>query len=95
MNSGAKPPGGRFFGILSMGVLALCAGYAALVLHSATWAEVRQLDAIFPFYKWRIRLFSAAELNRVRELLTGGALALGAAAGILLADPAGRAECRQ
>ena len=50
------------------------AGYAALVLHSSTWAETRQLDAIFPFYKWRIRLFSADEFQYARQLITSVAV---------------------
>lgn len=89
-----KLPGARFFGILSIGMLALCAGYAALVLHSSTWAEARQLDAIFPFYKWRIRLFSADEFARAGHLLTGVATLFALITGILAVMPAGRAECR-
>ncbi|GAB3846648.1 hypothetical protein GCM10028822_06970 [Hymenobacter terrigena] len=77
-----------------MGLLALCAGYAALVLYSSTWAEARQLDAIFPFYKWRIRLFSAADLDLARQWLAGAAIMLGISAGVLATTPAGRAESR-
>ncbi|WP_457063694.1 hypothetical protein [Hymenobacter sp. UYAg731] len=91
----AKLPGARFFGILALGMLALCAGYAALVLHSSTWAEARQLDAIFPFYKWRIRPFSAAEFSRVGQLLTGVAGLFTLTTATLIAMPAGRAEGRQ
>ena len=95
MSPVVKLPGARFFGILSVGLLAVCAGYAALVLHSATWAEARQLDAIFPFYKWRIRLFSAADFTQFGQLLTGLAVLLALPAVILIATPTGRAECRQ
>ena len=95
MRAAVKLPAARFFGILSVALLALCAGYAALVMHSATWTEARQLDAIFPFYKWRIRLFSAAEFAHAGQLLTGVAGLLALPAGILIATPAGRAECRQ
>ena len=90
-----KSPGGRFFGILSFGLLALCAAYAALVMHSSTWAESRQLDAIFPFYKWRIRPFSADDFSRAGQQLTGVALLLALTTGILIITPAGRLECRQ
>ena len=90
-----KLPGARFFGILAVGTLALCAAYAALVLHSATWAEARALDAIFPFYKWRIRPFLADEFYRFGQLLAGVAGLFALAAGTLAALPRGRAELRQ
>jgi len=90
-----KIPGARFFGILSVGVLALCAGYTALVLHSSTWAETRQLDAIFPFYKWRIRLFSANEFHRTRQLTTSVAVLFTLIASTLITEPSGRAGFRQ
>ncbi len=76
-------------------LLALCAGWSAVVLHSATWAEARQLDAIFPFYKWRIRPFSAADFDLAKQWLTGAAVALGLAAAGMTATAAGRSECRQ
>jgi hypothetical protein len=84
----------RFFALLGSCVLTICAAYATLVLHSSNWAEARQLDAIFPFYKWRIRLFSSAELDLAKELLTGTAIGVGLTAGVLIATSAGRAECR-
>ncbi|HEX8507564.1 MAG TPA: hypothetical protein VF630_19535, partial [Hymenobacter sp.] len=85
----AGTPGGRFFALLATGLLALCAGYAALVLHSAPWAEARQLDRIFPFYEWRTRPFSAAELACAWRVLaaTAGLLALA-----LALKAAGRGE---
>ncbi|GAB3583798.1 hypothetical protein GCM10027345_29940 [Hymenobacter daeguensis] len=57
-------------------MLALSGGYAAVVLHSATWDETQQLNTIFPFYHWKIRVFTPAEL-----LLAKQGLALVAAAG--------------
>ncbi|MDB5268154.1 MAG: hypothetical protein JWP58_1194 [Hymenobacter sp.] len=93
MSSVTKLPGARFFGIVSVGILALCAGYGALVMHSSTWTEARQLDAIFPFYKWRIRLFSAEEYSRAGQLLTGVAVLFGLTAGTLINMPGGRVEC--
>jgi hypothetical protein len=63
--------------------LALCAGYAALVLHSSSWTEAQQLDAIFPFYKWRTRVYSANELAQAWRLLLAAA-AFFAVAAILL-----------
>ena len=53
----------RFGVCLVAGVLAACAGWAALVLASTPWSEARQLEAIFPFYAWRPRHFSAADYH--------------------------------
>jgi hypothetical protein len=64
-------------------------------MHSSTWAEARQLDAIFPFYKWRIRLFFADEFSRAGQLLMGVAVTLALAAGTLITTSSGRIECRQ
>ncbi len=86
-------PDARFFGLLAFGLLAVCAGYAALVLHSATWTEARQLDAIFPFYKWRTRAYSAAALASAWQALAGAAILLGGITGVLAATPKGRAAC--
>lgn len=88
-------PRARFFGILAVGLLALCAGYSAIVFHSSTWAEARQLDAIFPFYKWRTRLYSAPEYAQAGQLLAGVAAVLALWAGTLSLSTAGRAEWRQ
>ncbi|WP_046242542.1 hypothetical protein [Hymenobacter terrenus] len=54
-------------------MLAACTGYAALVLGSATWAEARALDHIFPFYPWHIRPFTAADLATLRTEMSRGA----------------------
>lgn len=67
-----------FFALLGCTVLACCAAYPALVLHSATWAETQQLNDIFPFYKWKIRVFTAAELRQAANLLTIIAAVFGA-----------------
>jgi hypothetical protein len=77
-----------------LGLLAVCAAYAALVLHHTPWAEARQLDAIFPFYKWRTRVFSAGELAAAWRLLAGSAAVFGTGALLLAAGAAGRAERR-
>ncbi|WP_426059212.1 hypothetical protein [Hymenobacter sp. B1770] len=82
----------RFMGLLSTGLLALCAGYAALVLNSAPWAEASQLDAIFPFYKWRTRLFSPAEYATAKQLLLAGAALMTVIFGVLALGQRGRAE---
>jgi hypothetical protein len=71
----SKPISARFFVLTGLIVLAFCAGYSALVLHSSTWAEARQLDVIFPFYTWRTRLFSVAEFTQLRTGLTAAASA--------------------
>ena len=59
-----------------MGLLAACAGWAALVLASTTWPEARQLDTIFPFYRWRTRFYSASEYEATRMGLIIVALTL-------------------
>lgn len=63
--------------LLITGVLAACAGWAAVVLGSTSWAEARQLDAIFPFYVWRTRPYSAGEFQLARQALTALAALLG------------------
>ncbi len=75
-------PSGRFTLLIFSIVLAACAGYSAVVLGSASWAEARALDAIFPFYKWRVNRFTAAEYGGVRDglALLAGLLAMGTAA---------------
>ncbi len=64
-------------------LLALGAGYAAVVLGTATGSEARQLDLIFPFYNWHIRPFSTAayesrsnEFALLALLLTGAFIGL-------------------
>src|SRR5919112_5520167 len=70
----------RFFVLLGLALLAACAGYAALVLSSATWAEARALDLIFPFYGLPIRTFTETEYAAARNGLAVSALLLGVAA---------------
>ncbi len=87
---------GRFWLLLGLGSLALCAGYAALVLGTATWAEARALDGLYTFdYNWHIRAFSPADWQRAQRGLAG--LAAGLAAAWLALGPAtaaGRHELR-
>lgn len=85
-------PSYRFFTLIACLILGLCTGYSALVLSSATWAEARQLDMIFPFYTWRIQPFSAIELSRIWKLLAGGAALLLSTATMLASGSAARAE---
>lgn len=75
----------RFYGILFLLVLAGCAGYAALVLGTATWLEAAALRA---FYHWHPRLYTEAEFCTLRAALAGGALGLG---GLALANSVGGA----
>jgi len=72
-------PGLRFFGLLGLGLLALCAGWSAIVLGSATWAQARQLDQIFPFYTWRTPPYTFAAYENLRRsfALAGTLLAAG------------------
>ncbi|MDJ0365826.1 hypothetical protein QMK33_11745 [Hymenobacter sp. H14-R3] len=79
----AAPPGarpGRFWLLLALGSGALCAGYAALVLGTASWAEARALDGLYALDdNWHIRAFSPAGWQRAQRLLAGLAAGLGAA----------------
>jgi hypothetical protein len=75
MAPAAGRPGLRLFSLLGFGALAMCAGWAAVVLSSATWAQTRQLDPIFPFYTWRTPPFTfAAYENLRRGVAVGGAI---------------------
>ena len=82
----------RFLLLLLLGSLALCAGYAALVLGRASWAEARALDAIYPYDGWHLPAFSPADWQRTLRGLTGLAASLGLAWLGLAAPRAGRAE---
>jgi len=94
---GAQPatttPAGRFFGLLAGVVVAGCAGYAALVLQTATAPAAVALRATYP-YDWAARAYTAAEFTALRTALW--ALALGAAGGSawLAASAVGRREVR-
>lgn len=89
--SSAPPP--RFFGLLSLGLLAACASYAALIFCSSSWAEARALDEVFPFYGGPIRLFSPAAWQAARWSLGGAAgLLTGVGAGCLISSPPSRQE---
>lgn len=71
----------------------MCAGYAALVLRTATWAEARALDVIFPTNGWHLPPFSVANFRDSRLVLTLVALGLGTGwLGLGLGTRAGRAE---
>ena len=78
-------PSYRFFTLIACLILGLCTGYSALVLSSATWAEARQLDMIFPFYAWRTQSFTAVTYENTRAGLGLASLLLMAlAAGLTL-----------
>jgi len=67
----------------------LSAGYAALVLYSASWPAVA---ALRDFYDWHPRAYTAGEFWGLRGALAGGSvLLLGLALGLGLA-PAGRRQ---
>ena len=85
-------PAPRFLLLLGLLVLALCAAYAALVLRSATWAEARALDLIFPFYGTPIRAFTPAEMANARNGLGVAALLLAAAGAGMTFSAAARRE---
>ncbi|MBD2768409.1 hypothetical protein IC235_10945 [Hymenobacter sp. BT664] len=91
-NETFSTPGWRFFSLVGLFLLTLCAGYAAAILHSVTWAEARQLDAICPFFPWNTRLFSAQDLRQAWQLLAALAGAGGIGTGALAFGAPGRRE---
>ena len=86
-------PSYRFILLITCLLLGACAGYSAGVLSSATWAEARALDLIFPFYSWHIQPFTAADLTSARHGLALAALGLTATGTSLLLPARGRHEC--
>ncbi|WP_460583327.1 hypothetical protein [Hymenobacter arcticus] len=70
-------------------MLAACAGYAALVLYSASWAEAAGLRQ---FYQWEPRAYTAAGFASLRWALLGLAAASGLGALGVSWRPAGRLE---
>jgi hypothetical protein len=69
-NANSALPRLPFFAMLGCAALTISAGYAAVVLHSTTWDETQQLNSIFPFYHWKIRVFTSAELQLAKHCLT-------------------------
>ena len=49
--------------------MAICAGYAAQVVRAASWADTQQLNAIFPYYHWRVRLMPGASWLEFKSML--------------------------
>ncbi len=85
-------PSYRFIFLTACAILMACTGYAALVLSMTCWAEARQLDIIFPFYKWRIQPFSAATYDGTRAGLALATGLLAALMATLLASARSRRE---
>ena len=83
----------RFLLLLALGSWALCAGYAALVVGTASWADARRLDALFPYYGWHIRFFNPEAWQHLQRGLA--ALALGLAGAGLALGPGTRAGRRE
>ena len=83
----ASEPGGGVTLLVLLG-LAGCAGYAALVLYSASWPEAAGLRQ---FYQWEPRAYTAAGFGALRRglALLAAAAALGGA--VLACSRAGRA----
>ena len=78
--AGPAPPPAGFYGLLALLVVGLSAGYAALVLYSASWPEAA---ALRHYYDWQPRAYTAGEFASLRwglALLATGAL--GVAAGL-------------
>lgn len=79
----------RFYALLALAVVGLGAGYAALVLYSASWPEAA---ALRDFYDWHPRAYSAGEFAGLRRALaTLAAGVLGLALGLGYTRP-GRAQ---
>ena len=87
-------PGVVFFVLLGTVLLGASAAYAAGVLHSASWDEVRRLDAVFPFYEWHIREFTAADLAQTWHNLALGAAVLATVTAALACTRTGQAEIK-
>ena len=66
----------RFFGLLAGVVVALTAGFAAVVLRQTNLVEVRQLDRIFPYYHWHVREVGGQLLQTAGNLALASAGAL-------------------
>jgi hypothetical protein len=84
---------GRFGILLALGVLALCAGYVALVLGTSSWTDARRLDGLYPFDNWHIRPFGPAEWRWAQQGLI--ALAAGLGLGWLRLGPGSAAGRRE
>ncbi|OGX85168.1 hypothetical protein BEN47_02220 [Hymenobacter lapidarius] len=78
--------------VFGIGVLALCTGYAALVLGRASYAEVQAMDLLFPFYNEKIRLFSAAEFRQAQLVLSGAGLLFSVMFGVAIKSSSSRQE---
>ena len=57
-----------FLALLGAGILAGCLGWAAIVLASTDWTAVQPLNNLFPFYKWRTRVVTAAEYRQASDV---------------------------
>lgn len=85
-------PGALFWGLLSLGLLAGCAGYSALVLATASWPEAAALRQFY--HHWHPRAYTEAEFLGLRTGLAGLALSLGLVGAGLSVSRAGRREWR-
>ncbi|AMR26257.1 hypothetical protein A0257_03540 [Hymenobacter psoromatis] len=97
-------PTPRFFLLLVLGLVAACAGYAALVLGSASWPDLMALRGFESINLhprgpatngWIANNFTEAGFRQLRLGLAGLALATGLPAALLAAAPAGHRELRQ
>ncbi|MFD1469568.1 hypothetical protein ACFQ48_15170 [Hymenobacter caeli] len=93
--SASPSASGQFFYVLLLGVLALCAAYAALVLNQATYAEVLAQGRITfhnGFYDYLPVRVSAAGFARAQATALSAACALLLATGLALAGRPGRRQ---
>ena len=85
----------RFFALVLLGTLALCAAYAALVLNQATYADVLALGRITfhnGFYDYLPVRITAVEFALAQHVALAGAGALALAAAVAGAGQAGRQQ---
>lgn len=61
----SAPIAGRFFVLLGLGVVASCAGYAALVLQTTSGPAAVALRSTYP-YDWAARPYTAADYTSLR-----------------------------
>jgi len=96
------PLPGRWFGVpAGLGLLALCAAYALLVLSTVRWPELAALRAGRDWHarayteQWVPRPYTQAGWLALRSWLGAGALGAGLLAGAAGLGPAGRRQLRQ
>lgn len=90
----SQQPAAAFFLLLAAVIVGLLSAYAAAVLLSATASKLAALNAIFPFYHWKIRPVSVGMVHLVGQVLAGCAGLAGLGGLLVAALQPGRGELR-